>query len=109
RGEDAPRLGQLVRPDKVDLGPHEHVQDETFVGVRHLHYKAHFIAAAVGEIQLALLTVDAHAGSLGHHLHVDGLAGLHADHQLVALHLAVSEDIACDIPELYPHLRLPFV
>ena len=105
RGEDPPGLRQLVGPDEVHLGADEHVEDEPLVGVGHPRV---LVPGVVGEVEFGLLDVEAHAGRLGHHLAVDGLAGLDADHQLVADGVA-AEDVAGDVAELHPDLGLALV
>ena len=66
------------------------------------------VSALVGEVQLRLLGAEVDPRFLGGHLQVDGLVGLHADHQLVA-HAALGEDVAGDVGELQPHLGLALV
>jgi hypothetical protein len=103
--ENAPGLGQLIRADEVHLHAAENVQQQSLVGIGHLDV---LVAAVVAEVQLRLLHVKTHAGRLGHQLHVDGLAGLHPHHQLVALWFAV-ENVTGHVLELDAHFRLPLV
>lgn len=47
----------------------------------------YLVPGPVAQVELGLLHVERHARLLGHHLHVDGLAGLDAHHQLVPVDL----------------------
>ena len=67
------------------------------------------VSVTITEVQLSLDGVKVHAGCLGHHLHVDGLARLNADHQLVPLHRTIGKDVPRDVLELDPHLSLPLI
>jgi len=67
------------------------------------------VLAPVGEVKLRLLRLERHSRTFRHHLHVDGLARLHADHQLVAVDVGVAEDVAAHVAKLDAHFGLAFV
>lgn len=66
------------------------------------------VSAVVGQVQLRLLRTEVDSGFLAHHLGVDGLVGLNADHQLVPPALRV-KDVSRNVGELQPHLCLPLI
>ena len=51
RGEDSPRLSQLISTYKVGLLASKHVQDEPLVGIRQVEV---LVASLVGEVQFTL-------------------------------------------------------
>ena len=103
--EYAPGLGELVGAHEMDLAAAEDVQNEALIGLRQVNA---LVALAVGQVQFGGLGLEVHARPLGHELEVDGLVGLHADHELVAVGLA-GEDVAGHVLELDAHFGFALV
>jgi hypothetical protein len=104
--EDGPGGVELVAPDEEAALALHGVQQKALVRVGDL------AAVALGVEQVEVAAVEAHAqpGHLVVDLEVDGLVGLHPEHQLVGRLVQVRADVppvqvSRHAPELHPDLR----
>mmetsp|Transcript_1197 Transcript_1197/g.3360 ORF Transcript_1197/g.3360 Transcript_1197/m.3360 type:complete len:441 (+) Transcript_1197:13-1335(+) len=95
--EDVPRDQELVVADEEGLLAVDDVEDEALVSVGDV--LGLLPGGPVEEVEARLVEPGGEAGNLAGDFEVDGLVGLDADDELVAVHVAGAKDVARDLLE----------